>query len=726
MPTQSNNQLREKFAPSALSAFAFLCAVLGLLPLANLLTSGHAIGWWGGAVREWMIRGSLIVAIALGVALLAGQRLDDLLQRATEIILRPSQRTFALGVSTFACTVSALLAQYCFAGQPFTSDEMAQLWHARILLSGRLMLATEARREFFNTAPVIDQASHWFSQYPVGGPAFIAIGLAAGAAWLVNPVLLGFATWQTYRFTNAVSDELTARSTTLLFMLSPMVLIMAASQMNHVPALAFTMFALASLTQWDRAETTREQWLSAAAIGFTLGIVAAVRPLDAALVGVVIACYQLWRLAAAPERWRDIGIQCAAASVPLCVLFWANARTTGSPFLFGYDSLNGLAHRIGFHLAPNGQIHTPLHGVILASGYLMRLDRFMFEWPIPALVIVLAGVAGILATKRASRWDVVLAAVATAFLVGYGAYWFDGFFAGPRFLFTTLPVFVYFAARAPRATAQAVSRVAILRRAALVVLPLCVLTSWLGPFGISSAAARVILYRDQRTKLKTDIERQIHTAGLHHALVFVNESWRGRLLARLRVYGVQQFEADRIVSTVDACALQTALDAEDTLPTQNAAERRDRVLTRARSFGKAQLVPGLAADQTIALVPGSAPTPACVREVERDAAGSMPYALFLAQQQIDADGRIGGDVVFARDFGPRDELLRARFGDRVWYRYRPPRSLADTAIAFVPYLGERGTANGEIGTTRCVPISPSPVRRFPSRALRVPAAAGRC
>jgi hypothetical protein len=659
--------------------------VLGLFPLANLLTSGRAIGWWGGAVREWTIRGGLVVAIASGVALVTGQRLDDLLQRAKQVVLWPSQLSFAIGISGFTCVLSAALAQYCFAGQPFTSDEMAQLWHARILLSGRLMLAAESHREFFNTAPVIDQAGQWFSQYPVGGPAFIAIGLAAGAAWLVNPVLLGFATWQTYRFTSDISDELTSRSAALLFSLSPMVLIMGASQMNHVPALAFTMLALASLTRWDRARTTRQRWMYAGTIGFALGVVAAVRPLDAALVGVVIGSYQVWRLAAAAERWRDIGIQCAAAALPLSLLLSANARTTGGPLLFGYDALNGVAHRIGFHLAPNGEMHTPLHGVVLASGYLMRLDRFLFEWPIPALVIVLVGIIGILLTKSPSRWEVILVAIATAFLAGYGAYWFDGFFAGPRFLFTTLPAFVYFAARAPGAVAHALSRTAIPRRAAVLVLPLCVAASWLGPLGISSAAARVLLYRDQRTKLKTDVEGQIRQAGLHHALVFVNESWRGRLLARLRVVGVQQFEADRVVSTVDACALQTALDAEDTLSARDAAERHDRVLARARGFGNAQLVPGLAADQTIALVPGSAPTPACLHEVEHDAAGSMPYALFLAQQRIDANGRIGGDVVFARDFGARDELLRARFGDRAWYRYRPPTSLSDTALAFVPY-----------------------------------------
>jgi hypothetical protein len=294
----------------------------------------------------------------------------------------------------------------------------------------------------------------------------------------------------------------------------------------------------------------------------------------------------------------------------------------------------------------------------------------------------------LLLDRSSSRWDVMLAAIVTVFLVGYGAYWFDGFFAGPRFLFTTLPAFVYFAARAPGAAAAAL-RTATARRTAMLVLPLCVTVSWFGPLGISSAAARVLLYRDQRTKLKTDIGAQIRQAGIHHALVFVNESWRGRLLARLRVLGVQQFEADRVVTTVDACALQTALDAEDTLPGRDATARRDRVLARARSFGTAQLVPGLPADQTIALVPGSAPTPACLHEVERDAAGNMPYALFLAEQRIDADGRIGGDVVFARDFGARNELLRARFGDRVWYRYRPPTSLSDSSLAFVPYSRAR-------------------------------------
>jgi hypothetical protein len=656
-----------------------------VVPLANVLTAGHAIGWWSGAVHEWAIRGGAVVAIAFGIAIVARQRVDAVMERATQFLLAPSPTVFVIAVAGVTCASSALLAQYCFAGQPFTSDEMAQLWHARILLSGRLMLPAESHREFFNTAPVIDHAGHWFSQYPIGGPLFAAVGLIVGATWLVNPVLLGVAAWGLYRFMSAVDDELTARVTAILFSFSPMVLIMSASQMNHVPALAFTMLALASLVHWDRASSARERWIHAGVIGASSGIVATIRPLDAVLVALVIGGFQLWRVVGSPERRRDLVIQCAAGAPPLMLLLWANARTTGSALLFGYDALNGSAHAIGFHLAPNGEIHTPLHGVILASGYLMRLDRFLFEWPIPAVIVIVVGVIGIAATRTPSRWDLLLVALATSFLVGYGAYWFDGFFAGPRFLFTALPAFIVFAARAPGLLARALPRLPTARRATLLVVPMCVAMSWLGPLGISSAAARIVLYRDQRSKLKTDIDAQLRRAGIHHALVFVNESWRGRLLARLRVLGVQQFEADRVVSTVDACALQTALDAEDTLSARDATERRARVLTRAQDFGKARLAAGLAADQTIALVPGSTPAPVCLAEVERDASGSMPYALFLANQTVDSDGRIGGDVVFARDLGSRNDLLRARFGDRTWYRYRPPMSLGDTSIAFVPY-----------------------------------------
>ena len=508
---------------------------------------------------------------------------------------------------------------------------------------------------------------------------FIALGLSLEVAWLVNPALLALATWHLYRFLSGAFDELTARITTLLFASSPMVLLMGASQMNHVSALAFTVLALAALVRWDRDATPGRQTGHAIVIGLAIGIVALVRPLDAAVVAAVIGVFQLLRASASPRRWTSIGAEIIAGALPVALLLFANARTTGSPLLFGYEALNGPAHAIGFHVDPNGVQHTPLRGLVLMSGYLMRLDRYLFEWPLPAILVI---VAGLLAIRRPTRWDVLLVALAAGILIAYGAYWFDGFFAGPRFLFTAVPAFIYFAAQAPIGLASIAQR-PVLRRASLLVIPVCTAVAWIVPSPGSSALSRVVSYRDQRTKLKTDIEAQIRRAGLHNALVFVNESWRGRLEARLRVLGVTQFRAERILSTVDACALQTALDAEDTLMARDADQRAARVVAKARALGTAQLQPGRQADQAIALVPGTRPTPTCLTEFFRDTSGTIAYPPFLARQHVGSDGRVGGNVVFARDLGERNQVLRDRFGDRSWYAYRLARDLGDTTLAFV-------------------------------------------
>lgn len=652
---------------------------LGLVPVANLMSGGREVPWWDGAVIQWVL-GAIVVALAASLLARGGERLEDAARRAGRWLLAPSDRAFATAAALLAIVAAAAVSRYCFNGQPFTSDEMAQQWHARMLLDGRLSLGAEPFRVFFNTAPVYDGAGRWYSQYPIGGPALIALGLAFGAAWLVNPVLLGAAVWSFYRFAASAYDTLTARIATLLFVASPMVLIMSGSQMSHVPALAFTMIALAALPAWERAETPRRAARHAATIGLAVGLVALVRPYDAVLVAAVVGVFQLAVARRRRELRASVAVQVAVGAVPVLLLLWANVRTTGHPLLFAYTVLDGPGHAVGFHVGPDGVPHTPLRGLMFASGYLMRMDRYLFEWPLPGLAFV---AATLLALRRATRWDVLLVALIGAFVAGYGAYWFDGFFAGPRFLFTALPAFVLFAARAP-AVLRARARRPRLRHALLVVVPLCMAVSWVVPIGTSTARYRLALYHDQRTKLKTDVDEQVARAGLHHALVFVNESWRGRLLARLRVLGFEPFEAEHLASTYDACALQTALDAVDREPTVDRGAKRAQVIAAARAAGRAEPVPGLPADRALWIVPGSRLTPTCLGQIAADRRGTMVYPLFLAYQQV-VDGRVGGDVVFVRDLGARDTLLRARFPGRAWYRYRTPRGLDDTAPVFIPF-----------------------------------------
>ncbi len=264
----------------------------------------------------------------------------------------------------------------------------------------------------------------------------------------------------------------------------------------------------------------------------------------------------------------------------------------------------------------------------------------------------------------------------------YGLYWAaDSFFAGPRFLYTAVPAFVILAARAPGLVAQSL-REGPLRRAAL---PLCLCYAWIIPTGVSSVQMRAYYYRAGRTKLKTDIAAQAEAAHLTRALVFVHEPWRARLEARLRAFGVTPGEASRILRTSDACRVQTALDVEDARAAADTIGREARLRAATRAGAPVRSVAGLQADAAIFLAEGAVLTDVCRRELTVDMAGTTPYAPFLALVRFEPDGSVGGPVVFARDLGPRNELLRTRFPDRAWFRYRPRGGLEDTTTAIVPY-----------------------------------------
>jgi hypothetical protein len=660
-----------------LRASALPLALLGLVPVANLLSAGREVPWWPGALLIWTAYGALLLAVLWVVSSRWSGAVDRLLALGADAVMRVPSRWFTLVTSAWTTLAAVFVALYCYAGRGFTGDEMAMLWHARMLLAGHVAIPRPEHSEFFNSFGVVDGGPRWFSQFPIGGPALLAAGLLVKAPWLINPVLLGVAAWQLYRFARRAYGEAAARAATLLFALSPFVLVLGATQLSHTASLALTLVALAELAAWDDAAAPART-RHAVLLGLAVGAVALVRPFDAALLALPIAVVQLARVRRQPERRGTLLVQCVAGAIPIALLLLANARTTGSPLLFAYDAAHGPAHGLGFHLDPNGAMHTPRRGLMYVSGYLLRLNRFLFEWPLPALLVICAVLTGL---RRATRWDGLLLGLVGAYLLGYGAYWYNGFFDGPRFLFPVVPAFVLYAARVPEVAAYI--RSSTRRRVALLLVPACVLCAWLVPLTFSSVPARLRMFHGQRSKFKVDVAAQVRRAGLADAVVFVRDSWHERLLARLSALGVRPFDAERIVKTMDACALQTALDDSDRDSSSDAAARRERVLATARAAGRALRVPGGTEETRLARVPGGPDTPRCRDEMAADTLGAMPYATFLREQRVDATGRLAGPVIFARDLGARDSLLRAQLGARRWYLYRPGRSLEEPPT-FVP------------------------------------------
>jgi hypothetical protein len=643
-------------------AAALFLSALGLLPLASALSPGAADAWFGSMQTWWLLGSTCLVLFALACARWLPGSVDSVLSAVGGMVMRIPTRRFNWGAALLALAAAVALTFICFAAQPHNADEVAQLWHARILLAGRLFLPADPNPEFFGMDNVIDR-ERWYSQFPIGGPAFYAIGLAVRAAWLVNPVLLALTIPNVYAFARRGWDERTARATVLVLVLAPWPLFMSASYMNHVPVLWLVSVALAQLTIWHEAETRAVAWRSAVLIGLAIGAAAAVRPLDAVIVAAVIGAMQLTRVRDSRMRARSLAVQVLAGLVPVALLLLANWRSTGAPLRFGYDVLYGSAHGLGFHTDPYGTAHTPMRAIAFASKYLLDLDVVLLESPLPAVGVI---VAGLLMLRRTSRWDRLVLALLAAQLVTFAMYWHEGEFRGPRFLYTALPAIVLLVARAPFSIAER-SR-ATARRAALLVLPLGILAGWLAWPLEASPIGRVRTYLRASPMARLQPAKIERDAALENALVFVAESWEAQAIRRLWALRVERGDALRLLSASHPCALREAMVAEER-PGASSAGRLARMEALVKQYD-----------------PTSDPSPACVSDLLSDGEGVATYAPFFPRNQIQPDGRVGGNVVYVLDLGAHNEALRARFGDRTWYRFGPHLRRGDPNATITPYV----------------------------------------
>lgn len=666
----------------ALRAMALVLIALGIVPTANYLTMAEPQRWWAPAVRHWLVWGIGIGGLALLLGRLAPERCESFRADVERHLRRPSARAFAALVAGLTCALGVFFGWLLFHFRAATIDELSEQWQAHILTSGHLVARAEPHPEFFSTMQTVAFHGRWFSHFPIGGPLLQAVGQLLHLPWLVNPLLAAVAAVAVYRFAAAVGTELQARAATLLFAVAPFVLFVAASKLDHVGTLAAVWIALAALPRWHAATSTRDTNRAAMVVGLGLGAATMIRPYDGLLATIAVGCFQVATCGRSAVRWRSLLVQALAGAIPIAVLLAANRAMTGHPLTFAYDVLNGPEHRPGFHPSPLGFEHTPRHGVYLISSYLMRLNAALLGWPVP---IVGVAAAVLLLQRRASRWDLLLLAVLGATLVGYFLYWGEGSFNGPRFLYTVVPVFLIFIARLPSVLRDRV-RSPRLRAAAALLVPLWCLAAWWAPLGIQQPFGVWTLAAHAQqggatTPLIVDAVQRRH---LSNALVFVSDGLHARLTARLRAIGTPPFIAQTIVGHYDACDVMRRLDdAERGHAT--ADQQLESVLRILDEESPATPVPGLSAMEQLALVPDRDIPPSCKAELGRAVAFGADMARLLPLVALDSTGRLGGDVVYARDFGARNELLRDRFANRAWYTVRAAPSGDSVAVVLEPY-----------------------------------------
>jgi hypothetical protein len=645
---------------------AIVVAILALLPIANWIPGGPSAPWYQTAGGLWLTGTGIALGAGVVLAILSRQFpvlwREGLLEPPARWVARhPAAAVALLTVASLA--LYAWLAVALFDARPLLIDEIVQVMHAKFIAAGRLTGVADPNPEFFSTLHVIDEGGKYYSHFPIGGPAMLAVGELIGAPWLVGPLSAAGAVAAFCWMLGAIEPRPGVRvGAALLFAFAPFTAFMAASHMNHVPTLLWLVVAIAALSRMVTSERGRPGAALVCGLGF--GLAATVRPGDAVAFALPAAAWLVTRAVRDTRRIPELLVCGVGVAIPIALLLWANSATTGSPLLFAYEALWGKHFALGFGTSSSGVVHTPLNGLELVNIYMLRLGAYLFESPVNSL---LPAIATLWLTRRWAPFDAYLAASAALLVALYSAYWHEGLHLGPRLLYPLAPILALATARSLPAIREAVGHGVVWRTVVFGALAAAVIGA------ATILPIRITEYGTMLSGPRWDADRAARMAGVDGALVFVRESWGSQLIARMWALGVPRPDTERLYYRVDACALENAIGRLERDGTRGDAATRALLPLMADS---ARLVRGsFSPDSSIRALPGARYDSNCIARIQDDREGFMPLAPLLL-------ARSGN--VYVRDLHARNQVMLDRYPERAVYLLRPSAAAVAGAPVFHP------------------------------------------
>lgn len=421
--------------------------------------------------------------------------------------------TLALLVTLTAAT----LAVVAYQRHPHVPDEVSYLLQARYLATGHLAMPLPAVPEAFNVDLMTYQATRWFSPFPPGWPAILAIGAALGTPWLVNPILGGVAVVLTYLLLGELYPRRTARLATVLLACSPWALFLSMSLMSHVASLVAAVLAAWCVARLRRAP--RVGW--ALLGGASIGIVGLIRPLEGVAVALLLGVWSLGARGRGVLRlWPSAVLTLATIATGALTLPYNRALTGDARTFPVMEYMNATfgpgANDLGF--GPNrgsgweGLDPLPGHGpvdvLINANFNLFQTNTELLGWAtgslLPILLLLLVG-----RLRRPDAW--MLACIAMVIGIHSLYYFSGGPDFGARYWYLILVPCLALAARGietacERAGAEGGGRV-VAGVSALVLTALLVFVPW-------RAADKYVHYRGMRPDLRTMVTEPAFRDGL--------------------------------------------------------------------------------------------------------------------------------------------------------------------------------------------------------------------
>ena len=331
----------------------------------------------------------------------------------------------------------------CLLLQDLLDEYFLHLFQAKIFVTGNLTATPPPIPEFFQyPLDNIISTERWYSQYPPGHSFLLMLGLLINMPWIVNPVLASLSALLLYSIGKQYYGEREARGAVILYCLSPFVLFMSSSFMNHVSTLFFALLFFYSILKSLNNYSIGYGMLT----GFALGAMLNIRTGDAVALGAVVG---LFFLVSSFKKGSYRAVLAAAFSFffMTAVLFWYNYTTNGDPLLFGYQVRWGIEHTIGFTNTKviNAPPHTFLLGIGRSMSNLVALNQNLFEWPIPNL-LPLAILFAPFGCRKGKR-EALLLLASLAAPVFYFFYFIQDLCLGPRFYYISLPFILLLTSR---------------------------------------------------------------------------------------------------------------------------------------------------------------------------------------------------------------------------------------------------------------------------------------
>ena len=336
-------------------------------------------------------------------------------------------------LAAFATVVAATLNVTAYHRHPHVPDEVVYLYNARYFSEGMLTVPPAPVPDAFEVDLMEYEPTRSYSPMAAAWPAFLSLGVAAGAPWLVNPLLAGANILLAWALLGHLWAPRVARIATALLAVSPWFLFLGMSFMTH--QLTLTCVLVAALGVVHARRTGRLRWglMAGAAVGAT----SLIRPLDGAIVGALMAAWSVG-LGGARLRFAPLAALLAAAVAVGALVLPYNQALTGDPLAvpinayfdrhyapnanaYGFGPDRG----VGWTIDPNLG-HSPIDGVINTNLNVFGLTTELFGWSTGSLIFV----AWLVCSGGVRREDWPMLVFIAAFITAYFFYYFSG---GPDF-----------------------------------------------------------------------------------------------------------------------------------------------------------------------------------------------------------------------------------------------------------------------------------------------------